>query len=181
MRKVIIAILVAIILVLGFLFFTQKKTDISYEPWPETEPATVKSTSNYPVQNNPTPTQVNPTTPTTQTSTTKTFSGYGFKINYPKDIVVQEEDAEGGPYRIIYFVPDAMVSVVSNADFHEQYSISEYEYLTTKTVNGITFEMYQSQGAGVAETHYWLRMGNTGYEITFLPGSRMSLETFGLI
>jgi uncharacterized protein YxeA len=57
MKNIIIAILVAIILILGFLFFTQKKSNVNYEPWPETEPATVKpttnnTTNNYPVQNN---------------------------------------------------------------------------------------------------------------------------------
>lgn len=78
MKKVIIAILVAIILVLGFLLFTQKKTNVNYEAWPETEPATVRpTTNNYPVQNNPAPTQTNPTNPINtnqQTNNTSTTS-----------------------------------------------------------------------------------------------------------
>jgi hypothetical protein len=66
MKNIIIAILVAIILILGFLFFTQKKSNVNYEPWPETEPATVKpttnnTTNNYPVQNNSTTAQTNTT------------------------------------------------------------------------------------------------------------------------
>lgn len=75
MKNIIIAILVAVILILGFLFFTQKKSNVSYEPWPETEPATVKSvTNNSPVQNNTAPvssapTQTNPITPTQPTQT----------------------------------------------------------------------------------------------------------------
>lgn len=39
MKNIIIAILVALVLVFAFLFFTHKKSNVSYEPWPETEPA----------------------------------------------------------------------------------------------------------------------------------------------
>lgn len=45
MKNIIIAILVAVVLVFAFLFFSQKKNNLSYEPWPETEPATVKPTT----------------------------------------------------------------------------------------------------------------------------------------
>lgn len=48
MKNVIIAILVAIVLVFAFLFFTQKESNVSYEPWPETEPSTVKPTNDKP-------------------------------------------------------------------------------------------------------------------------------------
>lgn len=68
MKNIIIAILVAVVLVFAFLFFTQKKSGVSYEPWPETEPATVRPTTtnnnSYPVQNNPAP--VNPAPITSQ-------------------------------------------------------------------------------------------------------------------
>lgn len=46
MKNIIITILVAVALVFVFLFFTEKKSNISYEPWPETEPATVRPTTN---------------------------------------------------------------------------------------------------------------------------------------
>lgn len=94
MKNIIIAILVAIILILGFLFFTQKKSSISYEPWPETTPATVKptttnnTTNNYPVQSNMTSTQTNPTTNTN--STTSNYSRYSgeapFTFTYPSSL-----------------------------------------------------------------------------------------------
>lgn len=63
MKNIVIAILVAVILVLGFLFLTQKKSGVNYEPWPETEPATVKpatnTNNNSPVSNNSTQTNTN--------------------------------------------------------------------------------------------------------------------------
>lgn len=68
MKNTLILILVIMLLVLGFFFFKEKNKPIAYEPWPETEPATVRPTTtnnnSYPVQNNPAP--VNPTPITSQ-------------------------------------------------------------------------------------------------------------------
>jgi hypothetical protein len=67
MKNIIIAILAVVVLVFAFLFFTQKKTSVNYEPWPETAPATVRPTTNsttnnyYPVSGN------SNSTPTTST------------------------------------------------------------------------------------------------------------------
>jgi hypothetical protein len=46
MKNTLIAILVIGLLVLGFLFIKEKNKPVAYEPWPETEPATVKPTTN---------------------------------------------------------------------------------------------------------------------------------------
>lgn len=46
MKNVIIAILVALLIVAGFMIVAKKKANIAYEPWPETEPAI--STNNKP-------------------------------------------------------------------------------------------------------------------------------------
>jgi hypothetical protein len=48
MKNIIIAILVAIILILGFLFFTQKKSNVNYEPWPEAAALKVTVSGAYP-------------------------------------------------------------------------------------------------------------------------------------
>lgn len=180
MKNTIITILVAVILVLGFLFFTQKKSNVSYEPWPETEPATVRpTTNNYPAQNNLAPTQTNPTT-----SATKTYSGNGFKIDYPADMTVSEEDAEGGPYRMIYFSRGSIsISYVRNSAWFEQYDLAELELVGSQTINGNTFKIYQ----GNEYTRMWLKTGNTGYALNIsgfgdgdgLPG--IDINTFDLI
>lgn len=87
MKNIIIAILVAIILVLGFLFFTQKKGNVNYEPWPETTPATVKpTTNNYPVSNNPAPASSTPTNTNSQIT----------KIMVP--LVSQNSSGDFGPF-----------------------------------------------------------------------------------
>lgn len=83
MKNIIIAILVALVLILGFLFFSQKKSPVSYEPWPETEPATVK-----PTMPKPNPTPASQTTPPAANSTTSEYKNnqIGFSIDYPKNI-----------------------------------------------------------------------------------------------
>lgn len=48
MKNTLITILVLVVLVLGFLFIKEKNKPAAYEPWPETEPATVKPTTNQP-------------------------------------------------------------------------------------------------------------------------------------
>lgn len=56
MKNVIIAILVALLIVAGFMIGAKKKANVVYEPWPETEPA--NPTTPRPTV---TPTQTNPT------------------------------------------------------------------------------------------------------------------------
>lgn len=179
MKNVIIAILVAVVIIFAFLLFTQKKTDVNYEPWPETEPATVKptknnTTNNYPVSNNP----------TTQNSVTKTYKGNGFTIDYPADMTVSEEDAEGGPYRMVYFSRGSIsISYVKNSSWFEQYDLAELEYVGSQIINGNTFKIYQ----GNEHSRMWLKTGNTGYVLNIsgfgdgdgLPG--IDINTFNLI
>lgn len=60
MKNTLIASLVLVVLVGGFLFIKEKNKPAAYEAWPETEPATVRpTTTNSPTQNNLSP--VNPT------------------------------------------------------------------------------------------------------------------------
>lgn len=55
MKNVIIAILVALLIVAGFMIGAKKKANVAYEPWPETEPA--NPTTPKPKPTTPTPTQ----------------------------------------------------------------------------------------------------------------------------
>lgn len=55
MKNVIIAILVALLIVAGFMIGAKKKANVAYEPWPETEPAT--ATTPKPKPATPAPTQ----------------------------------------------------------------------------------------------------------------------------
>lgn len=82
MKNVIIAILVAVVIIFAFLLFTQKKNDISYEPWPETTPATVKptTTNNYSVQNNPAPISPTPTQTNSNNNSGTTTINSGLKL-----------------------------------------------------------------------------------------------------
>ncbi len=119
------------------------------------------------------------TTPS-QTSSVKTYSGNGFKIDYPKDITVTEEEAEGGPYKVVYFTDNAIVNYIWNPDFHEQHAMSiDYELVGTKTANGNTFKVYSVYGE--TNNRFYLRSGNVAYEISFRDNTRMSLDTFDLI
>lgn len=115
---------------------------------------------------------------------TKTYSGNGFKIDYPKDMTVQEEDAEGGPYRMVYFSRGGIsISYVQNSNWFEQYDLSELEYTGSQIINGNTFKIYNDNEA----TRMWLKTGNTGYAINInglgdgdgLPG--IDINTFYLL
>lgn len=48
MKNIVIAILVALLIVAGFMIAAKKKANVAYEPWPETEPATVTPTTPKP-------------------------------------------------------------------------------------------------------------------------------------
>ena len=59
MKDTLIAILILIVLVLGYFFIKEKNQDDNRNPWPETEPATQTPTNNYPTQNGSTTTNNN--------------------------------------------------------------------------------------------------------------------------
>jgi len=60
MKNVIIAILVALLIVAGFMIAAKKKANIAYEPWPETEPANPTTPKPRPVTTTPAPTTNTP-------------------------------------------------------------------------------------------------------------------------
>ncbi len=88
MKNIIIATLIAIILVLGFIFFTQKKSNVSYEPWPETVPA--RPTNNQSTQNNQTPTQNGSTTTNNNQSQIVWVESSESQLQYPSGFIVEE-------------------------------------------------------------------------------------------
>lgn len=177
MKDVMIAILVAVVVVLGLLFFVPKNSNVNYQPTGQNESGDVEvSTDTFPIEDN---TSANSTNTNSNNSDFSVYSGNGFKINYPKDITVHEENAEGGPYRVIYF-GDAVVSYIWNPDFHEEHVIDlDYELIGTKTVNGNTFKIYQVSGE--TNNRFYLRVGSVAYEVSFMDNSRMSLDSFDLI
>lgn len=177
MKNVILTILVIGIVILGFFYFKQKNETDTRVPWPETEPATPHNgttTNNNPNGQDYTPPQDNPS----NASTTKTYSGNGFKIDYPKDITVKEEDAEGGPYHLIYFGQELMVRYVSNASWFEQYELSGLELVGSKTVNGHVFKIYQGENQS---NTLWLKVGTTGYALNSWGNNRVDINSFDLI
>lgn len=147
MKNIIIAILVAIILVLGFLFFTQKKSNVNYEPWPETEPATVKPTTNYPIQNNPT-TNTNNNSSQQEDHEYENLAG-GFYVDM-SGRVISESTIAG--HRIFFDKPnrgineprDFYVRYFSATEWQQYWSSrsTTYDYAGTVTYNGITFQHY---------------------------------------
>lgn len=161
-NTIIIAVLVTAVLVLGYLFIKEKTKPVEFTPWPETEPAT-QTNNNF---------------------ETKTYLGNGFRIDYPGDMVVHEEDAEGGPYRMIYFSRGGIsISYVRDSAWFEQYNLAELELVGSQKINGNMFKIYNANESSV----FWLKNGNTGYAINInglgdgdgLPG--IDINTFYLI
>lgn len=182
MKNTLIAILVLVILVLGFLFIKEKnKPVVDNNVWPETEPATVKPTTNNQTNTN------NNSSP--QSLVVKTFSNpfYGFKIDYPADIIPEgEQDTQGVPQHTIYFGQDLVVRNTSDVNWFEEHELSGLEFVGSKTVNGNTFEIYQGQKENSplwikSANTLLIKSGNEGWALNFGDGTRMSLDTFGLI
>lgn len=195
MKNIIIAILVAIILILGFLFFTQKKSNVNYEPWPETEPAIVRPTTtnnnSYPVQNNPAPINPAPTNNNEQEQHEYSNSGYDFFVDLSGRVVMQKT-AVGIARQMFYFDKpngerEFIVSVFTSAQW-EQYwnSLSTtFDYVGTVTQDGVTFNYYTKPaldpGINDPQTlHYYIAQHN-GFYYEIYTTNPSYLNSFGFL
>lgn len=145
MKNTLIAILVLIILVLGYLFIKEKTSYRStINEWPETVPA-------IPTNNNQTSTNNN--NPAPQTSHEYSNTEYGFYVDIPGRTVTLRDMVGRGGKRFLFEKPnqgenslkDFSVTVMTSEDWQQQwdsYASTAYQNEGTVTYNGIVFNHY---------------------------------------
>lgn len=192
MKNISIVILIALVLVLGFLYFTEKKSSVSYEPWPETTPAMVRpTTNNNQGQNNSAPINQTPTNNNQQEQYEYSNSGYDFFVDLSGRIVTQKI-ATGITRQMFYFDKPSgerefIVSIFTSSQW-EQYwnSLSTtFDYVGTVTQDDVTFNHYTKPavdpGINDPQTlHYYIAQHNGFYYEIYTTNSSY-LSSFGFL
>lgn len=195
MKNIIITILVVLVLILGFLYFTQKKNNVNYEPWPETTPATVRpttnnTTNNYPVQNNPVPVT---TTPTQQNTYEYKNEVGGFYVDLSGRVISESTIAD--QHRIFFDKPnrgvneprDFYVRYYTTTEWQEHWSSmsTTYDYVGTVSYNGITFQHYTKPavdpGINDPQLIHFYMTNNDGTYYEIYSSNESYLNSFGFL
>jgi uncharacterized protein YxeA len=97
MKNTLIVVLTIAVVIIGYLFIKEKTKPTDYSNvWSETEPATVKPTNNYSVQNNSaTNTNTNSLSGNNQTIGGNSKTVYDIELSTPNDLQVLSADNRG--------------------------------------------------------------------------------------
>lgn len=177
MKNTLIAILVIVILVLGYLFIKEKTKPVDYSnAWPETEPAqphTGTTTNDNPNGPDYTP---------PQNSVMTTYSAVGFSFKYDSSATVGITTNAG---QTLYWVQkegevSELIKLVNTSELDPSESCGDIETLTT-TINGKDFK-YCNSRAEPSTTYFYTEGNKTlvivtqgtrrGYNYSYIdPGS----------
>lgn len=161
MKNVIIAILVTFVLILGIVLITQKKKEVTFEPWPDTEPATVVPKTETPKPNtnsttSPTETQTNNPIPTETEDNTQTpgqiLIAYGVSVDVPIGLEGKAQTETSGANAGIeqVYVVNGNKRVVTIAKYPNQVRFDE----DTATMSDYTLKNGNYAIGGIAGKYY---------------------------
>ncbi|MCC7469962.1 MAG: hypothetical protein IT284_02380 [Bacteroidetes bacterium] len=180
MRNILTALLVIGIIVLGFIVLKANKANQTPvdNSWPETEPATVRpTTNNSSVQNNSTSTQSTTTTPE------QTYSYINSQYGFAVDITGAEVTTMNrGDDKTFQFRKDgkliATVTPWSDSVFVDQMKEETWTFIRNVNINGQVFEQYSQSVDGSTGTTYIIITNGFTYQITTPNGNLSDIFIF---
>lgn len=187
MKDTLIAILVLIVLVLGYFFIKEKNQDDNRNPWPETEPATPTNNNPTSTNNNQTNTNNNPTPEQHEYAN----SVYDFYVDLDGRVVTQKT-AVGMDHQMMYFDKpngerDFIVSVFTDSQWQRYWNSlsTTYDFVGTVMIDGVTFNYHTKPaidpGINDPQTlHYYIAEHNGLYYQIYTTNTA-HINSFGFL
>jgi hypothetical protein len=117
-----------------------------------------------------------------EVKSTYTYTKHGFSIELPKGFIPYEEQAEGGPYRIITLPKtdpqNGTMVYIQDLNWWKKYDETEYLYVGIEKIGNTEFKKYKSKTIGDVII-YVFTQGNVGYQ--FGDVDRKLIESFKFV